>query len=191
MVVLVMARLIRTPTRTEVCGFAKKRDILLIFYYNYRMHPLHSLEQHLDLLDCIIEMLWEIHHSLSNKVKILRLYETVLEPWATVIKEIVSWSDDDLSYEDLTYLLRESYGTSRELQRNFKKTIILSTNTSLRATNSRLVKGLLARCFSRVLEESFPVPLPDGSEQSMIEKDQEEEEDPEEDPDEDPEEIED
>jgi hypothetical protein len=155
------------------------------------MHPLHSLEQHLDLLDCIIEMLRRIHHSLSNKVKILRLYETVLEPWATVIKEIVAWSDDDLSYEDLTYLLRESYGTSRELQWNFKKTISLSMNTSLRATKSKLVKGPLARCFSRVLEESFPVPLPDGSEQSTIEKDQEEEEDPEEDPDEDPEEIED
>lgn len=148
MFVLVMARMVRTPTRTEACGFAKKRDILLAFYYNYRMHPLHSLEQHLDLLDCIIEMLWEIHHSLRDKVKIQRLYETVPEPWASVINEIVLWSDDDLSYEDLTYLLRESYGTSRDLQRNFKKTMSLSMNTSLRATKSKLVKGPLAKCFS-------------------------------------------
>ncbi|KAL2485296.1 Uncharacterized protein Adt_30052 [Abeliophyllum distichum] len=173
--------MIRTPTRTEACGFAQKRDMLLGFYYTYCMHPLHSLEQHLDLLDCIIEMLWEIHHNIRDKVKIQRLYETVPEPWALVINEIVQWSDDDLSYEDITYLLRESYETSRNLKRNFKKTITLSLNTSLRATNSRLDNGLLAKCFSRVLEESLPVPILDSSEQDMLEED----------PKEDPEEIED
>lgn len=62
-------------------------------------------------------------------------------------------------------------------------------NTSLRATNSRLDKGPLAKCFSRVLDESFFVPLPDSSEQSTLEEDQEKDLD--EDPDEDPEEIED
>ncbi|KAL2526640.1 hypothetical protein Adt_11694 [Abeliophyllum distichum] len=108
--------MIRTPTRTEACGFAQKRDMLLGFYYTYCMHPLHSLEQRLDLLDCIIEMLWEIHHNIKDKVKIQRLYETVPEPWALVINEIVQWSDDDLSFEDVTYLLRESYETSRNLR---------------------------------------------------------------------------
>ncbi|KAL2480342.1 hypothetical protein Adt_33308 [Abeliophyllum distichum] len=141
--------MIRTPTRTEACGFAQKRDMLLGFYYTYCMHLLHSLEQHLDLLDCISEMLWEIHHNIRDK--------------------------------DITYLLRESYETSRNLRRNFKKTITLSLNTSLRVTNSRLDNGLLAKCFSRVLEESLPLPILDSSEQDMLEED----------PEDDPEEIED
>ncbi|KAL2454974.1 hypothetical protein Adt_47531 [Abeliophyllum distichum] len=134
--------MIRTPTRTEACGFAQKRDMLLGFYYTYCMHLLHSLEQHLDLLDCISEMLWEIHHNIRDKVKIQRLYETVPEPWALVINEIVQ---------------------------------------CLRATNSRLDNGLLAKCFSRVLEESLPLPILDSSEQDMLEED----------PEDDPEEIED
>ncbi|KAL2466278.1 hypothetical protein Adt_42129 [Abeliophyllum distichum] len=164
--------MIRTATRTEACGFAQKRDMLLGFYYTYCMHPLYSLEQYLDLLDCIIEMLWEIHHNIRDKVKIQRLYETVPEPWALVINEIVQWSDDELSYEN---------ETSRNLRRNFKKTITLSFNTSLRATKSRLDNGLLAKCFSRVLKESLLVPILESSEQGMLEED----------PEEDPEEIED
>ncbi|KAL2490628.1 hypothetical protein Adt_26256 [Abeliophyllum distichum] len=109
-------------------------------------------------------MLWEIYHNIRDKVKIQRLCETVPEPWALVINEIVQWSDNDLLYEDITYLLRESYETSRNLKRNFKKIITLSLNTSLRASKSRLDNGLLAKCFSRVLEESLPVPILDSSE---------------------------
>ncbi|KAL2542449.1 hypothetical protein Adt_03427 [Abeliophyllum distichum] len=111
-----MTPTITTPTKSEVYGFTRKRDVLLAFYHNYWLCPTHSLELHLDLLDRIIDMLRKSHPKLHDEVKIRRLCETIPDFWALVINEIVQWSDNDLSYEDVTYLLHESYDASRDLQ---------------------------------------------------------------------------